>query len=92
MGIEQHLDLSTSHITPHTLVHLKDCPHKIVDYEFGSFFWVSPDGDVHQDTPDDLKLVLKYAAINGCIVVRFDADAPIIEALPQYEWLEAIAL
>jgi hypothetical protein len=92
MAIERILDLSTAHVTPETLIHNKVHLYLVADYELGAIYYVPPFADIDDDLPEDLKLVMKYASINDCLLIRFDADAPFIEALPRYEWMETISL
>lgn len=92
MGIHQYLDLSTAHITPETLIHNKCHRYLLADYEYGAIFRVPPIELLLEDPdiPSDLEVILCYASCAGCYMVRFDADAPIIETLPQYAWVETL--
>ena len=81
MAFLRYLDLSTAHLTDETLndpVH-----HHIADYEEGLFFYVPE--EIDDECPSDLAIVLEYAKINACAIVRFDADGDVIDALPVFE-------
>lgn len=90
MSTRQHLDLSTANITPETLIKSKCHRYLVAEYEEGAFFWVPEPEDIDPETPEDLKLVLLYAARQNCGLVRFDADAELCTGLPKYEWLETL--
>ena len=92
MPIYNYLDLSTAHIkektfkwleaqigkeTPPVIVYRKDC---------GLFLCVPPDMTEEWKVPDDLRYCLWCAYKYNCNWIIFDADAPVIDDLVQYEW------
>jgi len=68
------------------------CPGlHIGSYAYGVF--ISVPSDIRDLTeiatmqcPGDLKSVLGYARSLGCELIRMDADAPCVDALPTYDW------
>lgn len=44
------------------------------------------DGGADCGIPEDLHPLIKHAHANDCHYILFDADGPIIEGLPEYEW------
>ena len=94
MGIQRYLDLSTSHLTPSTMIHNKHIEYMVADYPEGAIYFVPEIGMLMDDRtiPDDLFNLLVFAAECHCQLVRVDADAPILEELATYEWMETLAL
>lgn len=86
-----YLDLAQFHVseaTSHWLDEAICTGLAIAPYEYGAFVSVPANNDAidELECPDDLKAVLKYAHFEGCGVVRFDADADAVAALPTFDW------
>lgn len=99
MAIFKYLDLSTAHLSAETkgdfdLIGDVNNPTglTVAKYDYGYFVSVpesmeavdTPHGVTKRKLPDDLREVLKFALRNGCCVVRFDADAEVVDGLPVF--------
>lgn len=100
MAIFKYLDLSTAHLSAETKgdLDLIDGVNNttgltVAKYDYGYFVSV-PESVEAVDAPRlvtkqmlqaDLREVLKFAVMIGCYVVRFDADAEVIDGLPVFE-------
>lgn len=99
MAIYKYLDLSTAHLSAETKGDLDlDGVNNltgltVAKYDYGYFVSV-PESMEAVDAPRcatkqmlqaDLREVLKLAVMSGCCVVRFDADAEVIDGLPVFE-------
>lgn len=92
MTIYQCLELSTAYVTQETMAWMNgppaDVPLTIAPYRYGAFV-VVPDNEQIIDElscPDDLKLVMQHARNAGCMAIRLDSDAGVIQSLPYFEW------
>lgn len=81
MATNKYLDISTAHLSSETLNGAMH--HRIADYDEGVFFYVPE--EIDDKCPGDLVTVLKYAKINGCTIVRFDADGDVFDGLPVFD-------
>lgn len=94
--IEQHMALSTGHISKKTgdwldyaLCDIDQMtnvsPLSGGPYAAAGWFMHCPE-EVHVSVPEDLKLVMQFVRKNGCSYLLMDRDADTIEGLEVFEW------
>jgi hypothetical protein len=96
--IEQHLYISTGHITPETLILVDTSSFEsrvesgwpnmtVAPYDCGTFVTVPDEitSRQEQSIPADLLGVLNFARAQGASVVRLDQSADFVPGLPEYE-------
>jgi len=87
--IRKFLTLSTGHVTKETQQILDgSTPKNWPVFGFGGEYgWVIYAHDEHDlEIPPDLWGLCEYARSKGCDYIMLDADADLIDDLPQYEW------
>lgn len=99
MEISTMITLSTCHITKETDKWLKseaentDCGSGLIVYEKDcGYFIMTPDSFDFEDmdVPEDLRRVLEFAIKTRITWICLDADGPVEEILPVYEWSKEI--
>lgn len=83
--VRKVLVLSTAHLTKDTCLGYKAWPF-IAEYEEGCYFYVGSAPENYAEAPADLRLVLAFAKLHGCVEVKFDRDADQVSNLPVYDW------
>lgn len=84
----KYLDISTAHLTQGTFGKLNSMhlPYAY-NYDEGAFITVPSKNEIGTIImPDDLRILLQYAWINGIDLIRMDRDADIIDDIPAYDW------
>ena len=84
--VRRVLVLSTRHLSQTTCMEYKAWPF-IAEYDEGRYFYVGDEPEEYTEAPPDLRQVLMFAKQHGCTEVKLDADAALVEGLPEYEWL-----
>lgn len=89
-AISRILTVSTSHITDYAYEQLisEDCPLAVYEKgDCGLFVYLpdKPDG-FFQTAPASVAAVMAFAKTNGCNMICFDSDGPVMSKLPVYEW------
>ena len=83
-GIHSMYDLSTAHL-PETEPDFGDL--RFEQYEYGYVVWVvSEDLLDDGDVPTWLYPIMEQAIYNECLLIKFDADAPVVSHFDTYEW------
>lgn len=94
-SVKQYLDVSTAHITEitskwlHSQVSARgsDMTLAVYEYEEGFFIPVHDKDDLlDARIPQDLWVLLVYAAAKGTSLIQLDRDGPKIDTLKTYEW------
>jgi hypothetical protein len=81
LNVYTMVSLSTAHLTKATL----DVMGEYADpFEYGFYYYVSPDFDIMEDGPPDLAKVHRWALDVGYSYIKFDADANMTPDLPKY--------
>lgn len=90
LEISKVLTVSTSHITDYAYERLisDDCPLAVYKKgNCGLFVYLPEELDGYfQTVPASVTAVMTYAKANGCSMVCFDSDGPVMSKLPVYEW------
>ncbi|GAB2717052.1 DUF5983 family protein [Kitasatospora kifunensis] len=83
-NIRSFLDLSTGHLTPEVRADLDDY-EDVVAYRttYGWLLYASEDPE--GEWPPELLPIVRLARDHGCEYVLFDADAPVVDALPVFD-------
>lgn len=88
--IESVLWLSTAHLTWDTVERIEACGQDgawcCFPLNYGFLAYVYPADRKPDDIPGDLWRCLDYARRHGCAYIRFDADGPIMGALPDWSY------
>lgn len=84
----KYLEISTAHLKQKTLEGLNAMePPYTYEYEEGVFISVPDQKETNiSDMPKDLRILLRYAWINGIDLIRMDRDADVIDDIPAYDW------
>lgn len=92
MSVSPCLAVSIGHITQETMAWMRhppaDAPFAIAPYQHGAFVSVPSDVQIIDELacPEDLRVVMQHACRAGCLAIRFDSDADVIQALPYFDW------
>lgn len=90
LAISRMLTVSTSHITDYAYEQLtsEDCPLAIYKKgDYGLFIYLPEELDeFFQTMPASVTAVMAFAKTNGCNMICFDSDGPVMSKLPVYEW------
>jgi len=93
LPIVKMMDLSTAHITKETDAYLQEQaladvgPESIV-YAKGRWGYIVHIGEDTASLPDDLASLIKLCQSEGCSWLVLDADGPIVDDLPTWDWEE----
>tara|TARA_B100000131_G_C17690418_1_gene440396 strand:+ start:116 stop:415 length:300 start_codon:yes stop_codon:yes gene_type:complete len=86
---------STGHVEEQDLEALRVFPDKfcVQDYDYGMNIYLGddPEDDILSEisnirVSEGLKMLLLFAVSNGCLWLKVDADGPIYERFPTYDW------
>lgn len=81
-------DCSTAHLSEASRAYLFTLAEAgetmIASTPYGWFLWCT--GDIDDDVPADLADIMRYACTLHAEYILFDADAPIDENLPTFDW------
>ena len=80
MSIDKLLDLSTGNMLGPD-PSFGSC--RVQPHEYGWIVFVSPD---NEEVPEWLQPAHSYAVEHDCILINFDRDGDVDEALPQWDW------
>jgi uncharacterized protein (DUF849 family) len=96
-AVYRYLDLSTAHTSPGELdaviaLTTSSAGPRTIRHEWGA--WVNVPGtdddeitlDALQERCPSVVACLRYARALDCQWINFDADAEVVDALPQFEW------
>ena len=82
-GLENMYDLSTAHM-PETEPDFGDL--RFEQYDYGFVVWVVSEDLLDEgDVPQWLYPIMEQAIYNECMLIKFDADAPVVH-FDTYEW------
>ena len=92
--VDRTMTLSTAHVSAKTATALarngeeNEIPLAVYPKaQFGWFVYLNGNSDDDiADLPDDLRDCVRFAKANDCSILCLDADGPILNVLPTYEW------
>lgn len=85
--VRSFLDLSTSHLPDNAYLATHGDNLVFHSYEHGWLLWVPDEGDIDRaDVPEVILTIQRHARQHGCDYVLFDADAPVDDILPTWDW------
>lgn len=91
-GVENILNISTSHVSYQTMQNFKQ--FLVAEYEYGGVYWIpeTPDSDIvtellaGQEIPEDFMRLIQYAKSHNCAYMILDSSGEVLDFLPVYDW------